>query len=55
LTWINPQECAHLTTVIMQELEAHGFQIVNEAAMRQAPYTVLIPARVPGQMRRPDA
>ena len=29
-TWIMPEECAHLTKVIMRELEARGFQIVKK-------------------------
>jgi hypothetical protein len=28
--WIMPEECAHLTRVIMRELDARGFQIVNK-------------------------
>jgi len=28
-SWIMPDECAHLTRVIMRELEAKGFQIVK--------------------------
>jgi hypothetical protein len=28
-SWIMPDECAHLTRVIMRELEANGFQIVK--------------------------
>jgi hypothetical protein len=28
--WIMPEECAHLTKVIMRELEARGFQIVKK-------------------------
>jgi hypothetical protein len=31
-SWINPEECEHLTTMIMRELEANGFQIVRKAA-----------------------
>jgi hypothetical protein len=27
--WIMPEECAHLTNVILRELEARGFQIVK--------------------------
>ncbi|MCP4620658.1 MAG: hypothetical protein GY844_29985 [Bradyrhizobium sp.] len=30
--WIKPDECAHLTKVIMVELEANGFQIVQKEA-----------------------
>jgi hypothetical protein len=29
-TWIMPEECAHLTKVILRELEARGFQIVKK-------------------------
>ena len=29
-SWIKPEECAHLTKLIMQELEANGFQIVKK-------------------------
>jgi len=28
-SWIMPDECAHLTRVIVRELEAAGFQIVK--------------------------
>jgi hypothetical protein len=28
--WIMPEECAHLTRVIMRELDARGFQIVKK-------------------------
>jgi hypothetical protein len=28
--WIMPEECAHLTRAIIQELEARGFQIVKK-------------------------
>ncbi len=28
--WIMPEECAHLTKVILRELEARGFQIVKK-------------------------
>jgi hypothetical protein len=28
--WIMPEECAHLTKVILRELEAGGFQIVKK-------------------------
>jgi hypothetical protein len=28
--WIMPEECAHLTRVIIRELEARGFQIVRK-------------------------
>jgi hypothetical protein len=28
--WIMPEECAHLTRVIIRELEAKGFQIVKK-------------------------
>jgi hypothetical protein len=31
-SWITPNECAHLTRAIMQELEARGFQIVKKPA-----------------------
>jgi hypothetical protein len=27
-SWIMPEECAHLTKTILQELEAQGFEIV---------------------------
>ena len=29
-SWIMPEECAHLTNVILRELEARGFQIVKK-------------------------
>jgi hypothetical protein len=29
-SWIMPEECAHLTGVIMRELDAQGFQIVKK-------------------------
>jgi hypothetical protein len=29
-SWIMPEECAHLTKVIIRELEARGFQIVKK-------------------------
>jgi hypothetical protein len=28
--WIMPEECTHLTRVIMRELDAQGFQIVKK-------------------------
>ena len=28
--WIQPEESAHLTKVVLAELEAHGFQIVKK-------------------------
>ena len=28
--WIMPEECEHLTRVVIQELEAKGFQIVKK-------------------------
>jgi hypothetical protein len=28
--WIIPEECAHLTGVVIRELEAKGFQIVKK-------------------------
>jgi hypothetical protein len=28
--WIMPEECAHLTRVVIRELEAQGFQIVKK-------------------------
>ena len=31
-SWIKPEECSHLTTVIMRELEANGFKIVQKVA-----------------------
>ena len=31
-SWIKPDECAHLTNVLLRELEANGFQIVKKAA-----------------------
>jgi len=30
--WIMPEECAHLTRVVIRELEASGFQIVKKQA-----------------------
>jgi hypothetical protein len=30
-SWIMPQECAHLTSAIIRELEARGFQIVKKS------------------------
>jgi hypothetical protein len=30
--WIKPEECAHLTKVILVELEANGFRIVTKPA-----------------------
>lgn len=30
--WIQPEESAHLTKVVLAELEAHGFQIVKKAS-----------------------
>jgi hypothetical protein len=30
--WIKPEECAHLTSAVMRELEANGFQIVKKAS-----------------------
>jgi hypothetical protein len=30
--WIKPEECAHLTKVIMVELEANGFEIVKKGS-----------------------
>ena len=36
--WIRPEECAHLTNVIMLELNANGLQIVNKnSSARAAP------------------
>jgi hypothetical protein len=29
-SWIMPEECAHLTSVVIRELKANGFQIVRE-------------------------
>jgi len=29
-SWIMPEECEHLTRVVIQELEAKGFQIVKK-------------------------
>ena len=29
--WIKPDECAHLAKIIIQELQANGFQIVKKA------------------------
>lgn len=29
-SWIMPEECTHLTNVILRELEARGFQIVKK-------------------------
>lgn len=29
-SWIMPEECAHLTRVVIQELKANGFRIVRE-------------------------
>ena len=31
-SWIKPDECKHLVTVVLRELEANGFQIVKKAA-----------------------
>ena len=31
-SWIMPQECAHLTKVIVRELQAGGFEIVKTQA-----------------------
>ena len=31
-SWIMPEECAHLTKAILQELEAQGFEIVTKQA-----------------------
>jgi hypothetical protein len=31
-SWIRPEECAHHTNVIMQELNANGLQIVNKVS-----------------------
>jgi hypothetical protein len=28
--WIMPEECAHLTSAIIRELEANGFEIVKK-------------------------
>jgi hypothetical protein len=30
--WIKAEECSHLTTAIVRELEANGYQIVKKAA-----------------------
>jgi len=30
-SWIMPEECAHLTSVILRDLEARGFQIVKKS------------------------
>ena len=30
--WIMPEECAHLTSAILRELEARGFQIVKKSS-----------------------
>jgi hypothetical protein len=30
--WIKAEECSHLTTVIVRELEANGYQIVKKAS-----------------------
>jgi hypothetical protein len=35
--WIMPEECAHLTRVIMRELEAKGFRIVKMQPDAQPP------------------
>ena len=29
-SWVMPEECAHLTRVVIRELNAHGFQIVKK-------------------------
>jgi hypothetical protein len=29
-SWIMPEECAHLTRVILRELDTRGFQIVKK-------------------------
>ncbi len=29
-SWIMPEECAHLTRVLIRELNANGFQIVRK-------------------------
>jgi hypothetical protein len=29
-SWIKPDECAHLASVLLRELEANGFQIVKK-------------------------
>lgn len=29
--WIQPEESAHLTKVVLAELEAHGFEIVRKS------------------------
>jgi hypothetical protein len=31
-SWIMPEECAHLTEVILRELHAGGFEIINNEA-----------------------
>jgi len=31
-SWIMPEECAHLTRVIIRELQAGGFEIVQKRA-----------------------
>jgi len=31
-SWIMPEECAHLTQVIIRELQAGGFEIVQKQA-----------------------
>jgi len=31
-SWIKVEECSHLTTVILRELEANGYRIVKNAA-----------------------
>ena len=30
-SWMTPKECAQLTSLIMRDLEANGFQIVKKA------------------------
>jgi hypothetical protein len=35
--WIMPEECTHLTRVIMRELDAGGFQIVKKPPGAQPP------------------
>ena len=32
-SWIMPEECAHLTRVIIRELQAGGFEIVRKQAI----------------------
>ncbi len=32
LTWIKPEECSHLATSILKELQARGFEIVKRQA-----------------------